>query len=672
MQRKPLNVAYKPQMISQTTTMAQKGVDKHTFSQFLNLDLAKNIENYLPTSEGRLKTRKGLLELLNLAGSTAGTMAKSYIDDIILYAYGTTLGAYTISTDSYTTIKSDFVSDSFDGRRYGDYFFLTSKLNGLWRVSRTITYNQRTTTGSTQSKFTIPATGGAIGATITGAGGATANVVSSSGTTPGTLTVVVDTIVGTFVHGEVITSGTLVGATLTNINPFTTGKKVTGQTSGATAIILEHTDSGATGTITLGSVSGTFQNGEELVDDSTAPYGRGTATSVLTWTTTADTSAPKAGVCEVIGNRFYLGDLAEDETAVRYSNADTGANPVFTSWTVGTGINDPGQINYRNGGQVMAIKPLNGTVTVLQKKGKFAFYINIAVDGGVYYKEDKNVGYREDLGASRACITTDQGLFYADDSGLYQLISIGEVQQTGSNQEANISSKLLGNTYFEDIDLTNADMAFDARNRLVLLTCAKRGTTNNFVIVYNIDSKAFSFISGWAINRFLSINQDIYGLASDTMAIYKCFEGYSDNGFDISRYYEQEIPLGTMYTKNFLKGCYAQGEFSLSSELNVKFDIYNNTGRLERNKAEFTWTAQNPPESTDGYGAIPYGGGSYGGDADVEGLINSFDGCRPKVRNVQRLVMRIDSTGQDYHTINWVGLQVEVGSPIRVRKMARQ
>ena len=50
---------------------------------------------------------------------------------------------------------------------------------------------------------------------------------------------------------------------------FTVGKILTGQTSGATAEIIANTDSGTTGYLTLGNVTGTFDNDETIKDDNT-------------------------------------------------------------------------------------------------------------------------------------------------------------------------------------------------------------------------------------------------------------------------------------------------------------------------------------------------------------------------------------------------------------------
>jgi lambda family phage minor tail protein L len=52
---------------------------------------------------------------------------------------------------------------------------------------------------------------------------------------------------------------------------FTAAKQLTGGTSTATATIMKDTDAGATGTLTLSNVSGTFQDGETITDDNGTP-----------------------------------------------------------------------------------------------------------------------------------------------------------------------------------------------------------------------------------------------------------------------------------------------------------------------------------------------------------------------------------------------------------------
>lgn len=68
---------------------------------------------------------------------------------------------------------------------------------------------------------------------------------------------------------------------------FTVGKLLTGATSGATAVILADSDSGAAGTLTLKILSGSFQDDEAITDDATgAAVANGTLS--FTWTEIAD------------------------------------------------------------------------------------------------------------------------------------------------------------------------------------------------------------------------------------------------------------------------------------------------------------------------------------------------------------------------------------------------
>jgi hypothetical protein len=62
---------------------------------------------------------------------------------------------------------------------------------------------------------------------------------------------------------------------------FTVGSLLTGATSGATATIKAQVDSGATGTLQLGNITGTFQNGETITD---AAGGSAKASSIVTGT----------------------------------------------------------------------------------------------------------------------------------------------------------------------------------------------------------------------------------------------------------------------------------------------------------------------------------------------------------------------------------------------------
>jgi len=62
---------------------------------------------------------------------------------------------------------------------------------------------------------------------------------------------------------------------------FTEGATLTGGTSGATALIINDVDGGATGTLTLARITGTFEDDEAITDDNGTP-GAAVANGALT------------------------------------------------------------------------------------------------------------------------------------------------------------------------------------------------------------------------------------------------------------------------------------------------------------------------------------------------------------------------------------------------------
>ena len=383
---------------------------------------------------------------------------------------------------------------------------------------------------------------------------------------------------------------------------------------------------------------------------------------------TAVAGSPIAKVVEAIGPRLYLGNLSTDETAVAYPELDDGTNPPFTTWTVGTLATDPGEVSYRNGGPVRAIESQGKAIVVFQDDGKFAFFHDTIDSAGTLTKVDQTQMYRQDFGGARGAISTPKGLFYANEAGLWVLVGIGQENFPISDQEFPTSINL-GNTYFNDIDFTNASITYDAKRDNILLSCAKNSDTNNLVIVYNVDNKSFSTITGWNVNRFMNDNQVIYSASSVDGKVNQLFKGDSDNGLNIGTTYEQELNLGALETRQMLKGCYVQGFLSPSSEITVRFDIYDVTGKPIKNKLRYTWSTQYNLNGADGYNSAHYNESTWGGDSDLAGLVESFDGCRPFIRNFQRIRIRLTSGDQLPHAVTWVKLDARIKAKIRRRKM---
>lgn len=509
------------------SAMATKGENLRQLPQFLDVDYAQKIVNYLVDAEGQLYKRGGLAKIFEVAGNVPITMLKKFTDDIYLFAYGTTVASYTFSTNTVATIKSDFsTSDPFDGARYGDYFFVC---NGGDKIGR--------------------------------------------------------------------------------------------------------------------------------IDSATLTY-----TEVAT--------APQAKVLRVIGARLFAGNLSTNESAVAYAQVDDGSDPPFTNWTVDSLADGPGLVTNRFAGPVRAIEPLGENIVVFYDNGKIAFYINTFDSGGTISKADIFQMSRFDFGGARGAVTTPQGLLYVNEMGLNQLLGVGQPDMPLTDQELN-STYLLGSTYFDDITMTNADIVYNGKNQTCFVTCAKNSSTNNFVFAYNFMNKASTEISGWNINRWLKDNDIIYGAGSVKTAIWQCFTGSDDDGLPIGTEFLQELQTGSLFTRQMLLGCYVQGFLSPSTVINVKFDIYDVTGKLITDKLKYQWTAQYAKNLFDGWGTAQYASSSWGGDQDIAGLVESFDGCRPFIRNYQRIRLHITNSDKLPHTINWVSLQTKVKAPIRRRKMTQ-
>lgn len=524
---KPLKTSFKFNPTQALTTMSPAGINKRTAPQFLDPKFAISIVNYEIEDDGRLIKRKGLNKLLEVAGNAPITLLKQWTDDVWIFGYGTTIARYTLSTDTVTSIKTNFsVNSGFDGTRYGEYFFVCNKVEKIWRID-----------------------------------------------------------FATFTPVEVANS-------------------------------------------------------------------------------------PICGGVAAIGPRLFAFNLSTDATAVKYSEIDSGSNPPFTTWNVGTLATDGGLVSYRNASTARSVVPLGDSQVVFSDKGFFAFAITTIDVGGDLTKTDQIVGYTEDFGGARGAISTDKGIFYANDAGLYNLVSIGQPNIPFSKQFAPVV-ELLGDNFFDDVDPSNGDIVYSQKKRTVYYTCAKNSDTNNFVIGYNTDFKGLYTFSGLNISRWMEVDGEIYGGSDVKTAIYRCFDAFTDDGLTIGTEYYQELRLGDLYTRQMLKGLYVQGYLSPSSEVYIRFDIYDSDGIPVTDKLRFLWTSQYNLNGIDAYNSATYSSSVYGGDVDLANLIESFDGCRPFIRNFQRVRIHITSADNTTHALTWVTLEARVKVQIRRRKLER-
>ncbi|MBP7118455.1 hypothetical protein KBA63_00045 [Candidatus Woesebacteria bacterium] len=522
---KPLQTSFRFNPTKATTTMSPAGINKRTAPQFLDSKYAINILNYEVEDDGRLVKRKGLNKIFEVAGNAPITLLKEFSSDTWIFGYGTTIARYTVSTNTVTTIKSNFsVNSGFDGCRYGEYFFVCNKVEKIWRID------------------------------------------------------------------------------------------------------------------------------------------------LATFTPTEVAASPICGGLAAIGNRLFAYNLSTDSTAVQYSEVDDGSNPPFDDWTNTTVATAGGKVYYRNAGTVRSVVPLGDSVVAFSDKGFFSFSITNIDVAGVLTKYDAIVGYTEDFGGARGAVSTEKGVFYANERGLWQLVSVGQPNIPFSRQFAPVV-ELLGDNFFDDISADNGDIVFSQKKRTVYFTCARGSDTNNFVIGYNTDFKSLYTFNNWNISRFMVSGNDIYGASATKTAVYRCFDSFTDDGQIIGTEYVQELNLGNLETRQMLKGIYVQGFLSASSEIYVNFDIYNVNGEPVADKKRLLWTAQYDLNGMDGYNGARYSSSVYGGDQDYANLIESFDGYRPFIRNFQRVQIRITSMDNTAHALTWIILDARVKVAIRRRKM---
>lgn len=445
---------------------------------------------------------------------------------------------------------------------------------------------------------------------------------------------------------------------------FTVGLKVTGADSGATAIILEDSDSGATGVLTLGSIQGTFLNDEAITDTST---GAAVVNGTLTYTYTTITNAPVWVGISIIGPRAF----AWYADTVQYSEVDDGTtNPPFTVWSDTTAADAGGKASYRNAGDVRSVAQLGPYTVVFSDKGFYAFIIQVLDSAGTLKKVEYVQNYTEDFGGATGAISTPIGIFYVNEQGLWQMVQVGDTDVPMSRQQV-LSSKPLGSKYFEGVDQTTVDLVYSMKEQAVLATVAKNSETNNLVIGYKMDDATGMFqIQNWNISVFAKSDQEIYGASSIDGRMFKLFSGDTDDGLKIGTVYDQEIPMGTLFHANSLEGLYCAGFLTPDDPVNVSFSIFDLKGRFKTNKTVLQMNAGDILSGAEGWGEAIWGASVWGGmKMSGSGLLETFAGGSPRISNFQRLRIKITNASKARHIVSWFSVKTTKKSPIKRRNM---
>jgi hypothetical protein len=382
-------------------------------------------------------------------------------------------------------------------------------------------------------------------------------------------------------------------------------------------------------------------------------------------------ASPICGGLKVIGPRLYAFNLSDDDTAVQYSEVDDGSNPPFTAWTMTTAADTGGKVRYRNAGTVRSVVQVGQVTAVLSDKGFYAFYISILDSAGTLKKVEVMQNYTEDYGGARGAIETPQGVFYANEAGLWQMVGVGAVNEPMSRQQM-LTSKLLGSQYFKGISQTSLDIAYDINQNCIFVTCAKDSAFNNLVIGLQLDTKALFTFRNWNINRFAKSGDTLYGASSVKTSVYELFTGYADEDLAIGTEYYQEVPLSTLFYKHALNGLYAGGFLSQNTKNKIAFDIYDVTGKFIPDRVQYDWTVNdNGSLAVDEWGTMAFGDGAFGGGVDKAGLIESFGGGSPRINNLQRLRIKVTGSDKMRHILSWISVKTTQKGAIQRRNFSQ-
>ena len=440
---------------------------------------------------------------------------------------------------------------------------------------------------------------------------------------------------------------------------FTVGEKLTGGTSGATAIILDDSDSGATGTLTIGEISGVFQTGETITDSST---GSAKANGVLTYVYAEVSAAPVAKYIGITTTgtstdaRLFVGNFADDTSTFQSSDVDDGSNPPFDTWTVGTVPGNGFQVFNRRNGQLKTISSLGTQIILGYERGRVAF--RILQVGDATPRQQLQFDFENNQeGMLENALETSIGLVFATNNGFKSLVAAGQTNIPYSEQVIDLT-KNIDSTYWDNTDFTNLQIIEDVRQDLIYFTFRKDADSNNTVFAYNTDTKS---IVEYTLNLdgFAKIDDTIYGASSLNGKLYEMFTGSDDDNDPIPTDYIQEIQLGGLVNKYDLDYFLTQALLAEGSEHLLKLSTYDLNGDFDENVAVHSMTGVVPLELMKGYGTGSYGTTGYGtGVSGTSVGTKIYQNQDVGLKEFYRVIVRFTSNDKLPATINFFSANI--------------
>ncbi len=431
----------------------------------------------------------------------------------------------------------------------------------------------------------------------------------------------------------------------TQTGDFTVGSIVTGGASGATATILEDSDSGTTGTLTLGNISGVFESDEAITDELT---GVAVVDGVLGYAWTEITNAPIAKIVKIApaGSAFdamcLTGDVKYNDTT-KYdtsthvaSDVDDGSNPPFATWNDSTVQNQGYSIMNRGLGTLNTIASDGERVVLGYANGRTIFTL-ASTQSDTPAKLIQFIDKKGRESMERNAVETSIGIVFAHSSGIRVL--------PPRKKDSILLSKDFEDSYFDKFSWTNVDIIEDTRRNLILITAANDSTDNNIVLVYDIAKKHWTTFS-WDLDRFADNAGKIYGVSSIDGHLFELFQGYDDNNIDIPYEYQQEIQLPA------LNGIYNLQNFAIQAIIgeglvqDIRIDIHDREGVYQKGVAEYTITGTTPLNVLKAIGSLGLGGAIGASSKSATTATKIYQNPDMAVINFTRLIINIQGTNK--------------------------
>lgn len=362
--------------------------------------------------------------------------------------------------------------------------------------------------------------------------------------------------------------------------------------------------------------------------------------------------APKAKVLFVHNARLFAGNTDVDASEIRWCKQDSGTGVPFQVWTSTNNPllpQDAGNVNQRGFGALRSLGALGEQIVALYDNGKAGFRLQVLDVSGVGLSQYVKVDFQgADFGGDTGAISTTDGLFYVNEFGVFH--------QKGA-REVCISDNL-GRDYLQNLDFSRADMAFLPNEKRLLVACGEESDVNNLVLYYDLTADRWGEITGWNIERFLRIGNELYGGDSYTAAVYRLFEGADDDGNDIWCTYETgelffSSPTVIKKSRNF----YLLGRLARDSAVNIVFDLWDKKNHFCPDKHIFSWRAdEGGADSLLGVGELAEG--EFASE-ETNDTLESFGHRKVKIKDYLKLRIKIHEHSQLPFEMNFLALDYE-------------